>query len=112
MKTQRSSQHYGPFRHYITKCLFREYTIGNQGCTKGKFHTRQAGEQLSVYTRQRRLTLASKVPNVSIFSNSHSPGWRVTLDLHSPMKIYTRHGDMAMLMCTPGLGNAKQHNLR
>ena len=41
------------------------------------------------------------MPNVNIFSQiSYWPGWRVTLNLHSPNKIYTRHGDMAMPMCT------------
>ena len=36
--------------------------------------------------------------------NTPSPGWRATLNSHwpdSPTKIYTRHGDIAMLMCTP-----------
>ena len=70
-----------------------------QGWTHGKIYTRQAGEHLWIYTRQCHFTLACKD-----FIQIYFPNFtfaRLASDFKLANDIYSRHGDMAMLMCTP-----------
>ena len=53
--------------------LHNRYRISMQGCTLGKMYTRKVGEQLRIYTRQRHILLATKVLNMCLFSQFHTP---------------------------------------